>query len=71
MSNSPYKSTTPDWAYSDKNTVQSPEWKQREDNRPRCRVCDVPMVRAWFYISVDGPAADKTENKFDSDDFGP
>lgn len=69
MSNNPYKSTTPEWAYSNKNTGQSRNLKPREDNHPRCRVCDVPIMRAWFYVSVDGPAADKMENKFDSDDF--
>jgi hypothetical protein len=69
VSNDPFKSTTPDWAYSDKNSYQRPEYKPREDDRRRCRVCDVPMTRAWFYISVDGPQADKTDSKFDSDDF--
>jgi hypothetical protein len=69
VSNNPYKSTTPDWAYSDKSSHQPHESQPRADNRARCRVCDVPMQRAWFYISVDGPAADNTENKFDSDDF--
>lgn len=69
VSNNPYMSTTPEWAYTDKNTGKRPEYKPREDNRARCRMCDIPMVRAWFYISVDGPAADNTENKFDNDDF--
>lgn len=69
MSNDPYKSTTPDWAYSDKNNHRPLESERREDDCRRCRVCDMPMTRAWFYISVDGPAADRTESKFDSDDF--
>lgn len=69
MSNDPYKSTTPGWADSNKNLYEPPEAEPRADNRRRCRVCDMPMTRAWFYISVDGPAADNTENKFDSDDF--
>lgn len=69
MSNDPYKSTTPEWAYTDKNTGKPREYKPREDNRARCRMCDIPMQRAWFYMSVDGPAADRTENKFDNDDF--
>jgi hypothetical protein len=69
VSNNPYKPTTPDWAYSDKNVPKPREWERREDKRLRCRVCDVPMERAWFYINVDGPQADKMENKFDNDDF--
>jgi hypothetical protein len=70
MSNDPYKSTRPAWAYSDKDSGRSKvERDPRVDDRPRCRVCDIPMQRAWFYVSVDGPWADRTENKFDSDDF--
>jgi hypothetical protein len=70
VSNNPYKSTPPEWAYTDKNRGQrNREWEPREDNRVRCRVCDVPMVRAWFYVNVDGPQADKTENKLANDDF--
>jgi hypothetical protein len=67
--NSPYRSTTPDWAYTDKNSGQSREWQPQEDTRVRCRVCDMPMTRAWFYVHVDGPHAGATENKLANDDF--
>ncbi len=69
MSNNPYKSTKPEWAYTDKTPSPPSQREPRQDNRRRCRVCGVPMQRAWFYISVDGPAADRTDSKFDSDDF--
>lgn len=69
MSNNPYRSTTPDWAYTSKDTCQPPQYEPPEDNRPRCRVCGVPMSRVWFFINVDGPAAERTEHKFEHDDF--
>ncbi len=69
MSNNPYKSTTPDWAYTGKATPQQREWQPREDSRPHCRVCGVPMSRAWLYINVDGKFPDSLENKFSNDDF--
>lgn len=69
MSNNPYMSTTPDPALTYKDSYQPPKWEPREDNRLRCYTCGVPMGRAWFYVSVDGPGADNTENKFDRDDF--
>lgn len=70
MGNNPYMSTTPSWAYTHKNpSTPSPERQPQEDGRRRCRVCDMPMTRAWFFIDVDGTARDNTENKFDRDDF--
>lgn len=69
MSNNPYMRTSPDPALTYKDSYQPAKWEAREDNRARCRVCDVPMMRAWFYVNVDGPQADKTENKLANDDF--
>lgn len=69
MSNNPYQSTTPDWAYTDKNVPKPRDWERREDNRRRCCMCDVPMTRRWFFIDVDGTERDTAENKFERDDF--
>lgn len=68
MSNHPFRSTTPEWAYTDTSGSRRPTAPQ--EDRRRCSVCDKP-VNAWFFIDLDGLQAriNNTDNKFENDDF--
>lgn len=72
MSNNPYMNSTPDPALTYRDSYQPPKYEPRDprdDDRRRCRVCDVPMVRLWFFINVDGTQRDHADPKFLNDDF--